>query len=167
MTTRKNDRKLGGRYAFLKRRLLRLPQEPLTIEVDFCPLPHIPGIEYGFWLGPVVDRHSGSMLMETIQEQPPTVEDIADLLAAAMELRAITIIDTPSIKIFAVISSNGQAEVRKYRWPLLYAGFWRAGPLCWCRGHEVLDYHQRQIHGTSRPSARQSSIAAGYTCISV
>jgi hypothetical protein len=65
MAARKEHRELGGRYAFLKRRLLQLPQESLTMEVDFCPLPHNPGIEDGFWLGLIVDPHGGSMLMES------------------------------------------------------------------------------------------------------
>jgi len=36
MAARKNERKLSRRYAFLKRRLLRLPQAPHAIEVDFA-----------------------------------------------------------------------------------------------------------------------------------
>lgn len=88
MAPRKENRKLGRRYPFVKQRLLRLPQESLAWEADFCPLPPIPEAGYGFWLGVVVDHHSGSVLMATITEQMPTEEDIADLLAAAMERSA-------------------------------------------------------------------------------
>ena len=62
MAARKNERKLSRRYAFVKRRLLRLPQEPHGIEVDFCPLPDIVEDEYGFWLGLVVDQDTGFIL---------------------------------------------------------------------------------------------------------
>jgi len=43
-------------------------------------------------------------------------------------MRAITIIERLSVKIIEVIcSSSGVAIVPEYRWPLLCAGFWRAG----------------------------------------
>ena len=87
MAARKKDRKLGRSYAFLKHRLLELPQSSLTMEVDFCPLPDIPGVECGFWLGLVVDHHDGSILISSIIEQPPTLDDVADLVAAAISTK--------------------------------------------------------------------------------
>ena len=85
MASRKNDRKLGRRYAFVKRRLLRLPQQSHGVEVDFCPLPDIVEDEYGFWLGLVVDYDSGSILMTSILDEPPGAEDAADIVARAIE----------------------------------------------------------------------------------
>ena len=85
MAKRKSDPKLGRRWTFLKRRLLRLTQEPLAVEVDYCPLPGILGEEYDLWLGLVVNRHSGDILMDGILDETPTVEDLAFVLAGAMD----------------------------------------------------------------------------------
>jgi hypothetical protein len=85
VTKRKTSPKLGRRWAFLKRRLLLLPQESLVLEVDFCPLPNIVGDEYGLWLGLVVNHQDGSILLQDIDEQPPDLERIASLLAGTMQ----------------------------------------------------------------------------------
>lgn len=85
MAARKNDRKLARRWAFLKRRLLRLPQEPHGFEVDFCPLPDIVEGECGFWLGLIVDHENGSILMTNIVDEPSSQENAAELLSRAME----------------------------------------------------------------------------------
>ncbi|MCY2989100.1 MAG: hypothetical protein NTY19_14690 [Planctomycetota bacterium] len=85
MSKRKALPKLGKWWAFLKRRLLLLPQEPFTVEVDFCPLPDIAGGECGFWLGLVVHHQDGSILLQTIDEQPPDLERIAHVLAGTMQ----------------------------------------------------------------------------------
>lgn len=85
MTKRQAGQKLGKWWAHLKRRLHLLPQEPFAVEVDFCPLPDIVGDEYGLWLGLVVHHQDGSMLLETIDEQPPDLERIAHLLAGTMQ----------------------------------------------------------------------------------
>jgi hypothetical protein len=53
---------LVRRWAFLKRRLLALPQKPHSMEVDFCPLPDIVSDQFGFWLGLVVDPVSRGSL---------------------------------------------------------------------------------------------------------
>jgi hypothetical protein len=81
--------KLGkGAGAFVKRRLLWLPQQDVAREADFCPLPDL--LEgHQLWLGMVVGQHDGSILAEEIIEQPPNVNDLADLLANAM-LRPLT-----------------------------------------------------------------------------
>lgn len=85
MAARKDRWTLARRYAFVKRRLLRLPQEPHGIEVDFCPLPDIVEDEYGFWLGLVVGHDTGFILMTSVLDEPPSAEDAADILSRAME----------------------------------------------------------------------------------
>ena len=85
MTKRNTGPKLGRRWAFVKRRVVRLPQEPFVVEVDFCPLPDIVEDEYGFWLGLVVDHDTGFILMTSFLDEPPSAEDAADVVARAME----------------------------------------------------------------------------------
>ena len=55
------------------------------MEVDFCPLPDIVDDEHGFWLGLVAHHQDGSMLMHTIDQQPPNLDEIAHLLAGAID----------------------------------------------------------------------------------
>ena len=62
MAARQGKLKLGkGAGAFIKRRLLWLPQVDVERDADFCPLP-----EYlegrSLWLGMVVSRHEGLIL---------------------------------------------------------------------------------------------------------
>jgi hypothetical protein len=85
VTKRRADPRLARRYAFVKRRLLRLPQHSHSIEVDFYPLPDIVPDEFGFWLGLAVDHDAGTILRSTVLEAPPTAEDAADLVAEALE----------------------------------------------------------------------------------
>ncbi len=85
MTKRNTSPRLSRRYAFVKRDLLRLPQQPQTIEVDFCPLPDIVEDEYGFWLGLVVDHDTGTIAVTTVLDKPPTAEDAADVVTRALE----------------------------------------------------------------------------------
>ena len=84
MTPRENDRQLGRRYTHARRRLLRLPKRPLCVEVDFCPLPDIAADECVYWLGMVVDQDNGLIRMATVGDQPPRVDDAADLLCHAI-----------------------------------------------------------------------------------
>jgi len=85
VTKRQPGPKLGKWWAHLKRRLLLLRQESFAVEVDFCPLPDIVGDEYGLWLALVVNHQDGSILLESIDEQPPNLERIAHLLAGTMQ----------------------------------------------------------------------------------
>ena len=85
MTKRNTGPKLSRRYPFVKRRLLRLPQHPHGVEVDFCPLPDIVPDESGFWLGLVVDHDTATVLMIAVLEAPPNAEDAADIVAGALE----------------------------------------------------------------------------------
>ena len=85
VTKRKDGPRLGKWWAHLKRRLLLLPQESFAVEADFCPLPDIVEGEYGFWLGLVAHHQDGSMLMHTIDQEPPNLDEIAHLLAGIMD----------------------------------------------------------------------------------
>jgi hypothetical protein len=77
--------KLGkGAGAFVKRRLLWLPQQDVAREVDFCPLPDILQ-GHDLWLGMVVSYRDGSILAQEIVEQPPDVNDLGTLLANSMK----------------------------------------------------------------------------------
>jgi hypothetical protein len=85
VTKRNTGPKLSRRYAFVKRRLLRLPQHSHSIEVDFCPLPDIVEDEDGFWLGLAVDHDTGFIFKTSVLDEPPTAEGAADILSGAME----------------------------------------------------------------------------------
>jgi len=76
---------LARRWAFLKPRLLRLPQKAHGMEVDFCPLPDNVCDEHGLWLGLVVDHGLGLILMTSILDEPPIVQDLLKILSEAME----------------------------------------------------------------------------------
>jgi hypothetical protein len=83
VATRQGKLKLGKRSWFVKRRLSWLPQEDLVREADFCPLPERLG--GGLWLGLVVSQHDGSVVAQAILEHAPDVNDLATLLAEAMQ----------------------------------------------------------------------------------
>ena len=77
--------KLGKGSAFVKRDLRRLPLTDAEFEADFF-------LDCGFstkrreaWMGMVIEREFGALLaMEDVQWPPPTVNDLATLLARAM-----------------------------------------------------------------------------------
>jgi len=75
--------KLGKSSAFVKRRLLWQPQTSLVLEADFCPLPGICGGR--LWSGMAVRQWNGDIQALEILEHVPTVNDLADLLARAMQ----------------------------------------------------------------------------------
>jgi hypothetical protein len=83
VATRQGKLKLGKSSWFVKRRLSWLPQEDLVREADFCPLPEVLG--GGLWLGLVVSHHDGSVVAQDILEHAPDVNDLATLLAEAMQ----------------------------------------------------------------------------------
>ena len=76
---------LARRWAFVKPRLLRLPQKSHGMGVDFCPLPDNVCDEHGLWLGLVVDHGLGLILMTSILDEPPIVQDLLKILSEAME----------------------------------------------------------------------------------
>ena len=77
--------KLGKTSAFVKRELRLLPLTDAEFEADFF-------LDRGFstkrpeaWMGMVIEREVGALLaMENVQWPPPTVNDLATLLARAM-----------------------------------------------------------------------------------
>jgi len=83
VATRQGKLQLGKRSWFVKRRLSWLPQAELVREADFCPLPAVLG--GGLWLGLVVSPHDGSVVAQDILEHAPDVNDLATLLAEAMQ----------------------------------------------------------------------------------
>jgi len=85
MARRQEKLKLGKGSAFVKRRLLWLPQEEFIWEAGFSPLPEMPDSGNTLWLGMVVNRQDGSILSEDILEYVPTINDFAELLANAMQ----------------------------------------------------------------------------------
>ena len=76
---------LARRWAFLRPRLLGLPQESHGMEADFCPLPDNVCDQHGLWLGLVVDHDFGLILMTSILDEPPIVQDLLGILSRAME----------------------------------------------------------------------------------
>jgi len=83
VATRQGKLQLGKRSWFVKRRLSWLPQEELVREADCCPLPAVLG--GGLWLGLVVSHHDGSVVAQDLLEHAPDVNDLATLLAEAMQ----------------------------------------------------------------------------------
>jgi hypothetical protein len=76
--------RLGKRAAFVKTHLKQLPRQEETWEVDFRPLPKPAGQTDTHYLGLAVALPKGDPLVYLPVEYPPTVNDLADLLADAM-----------------------------------------------------------------------------------
>ena len=76
--------KLGKGSAFVKTQLKRLVQEEDTWEADFRALPKPQGQKETHYLGLVVSLPHGNPLVCIPLEYTPDVNDLADLLAAAM-----------------------------------------------------------------------------------
>lgn len=77
--------KLGkGRSYFVKSQLRRLRQEDDTWEADFFPVPGSDGKHQGVWMGMVLSHAHDYVLAHTTVEEPPSVNDLARLLAEAM-----------------------------------------------------------------------------------
>jgi hypothetical protein len=82
----KQDRlKLGKGSAFVKTRLKRLPQEDDTWEADFFPIPCSGGKQEIVWLGMVLSHAHDFVLAQRTVEEPPSVNDLARLLADALQ----------------------------------------------------------------------------------
>jgi hypothetical protein len=76
--------KLGKGAYFVKSRLARLPQTDDEWQVDFQPFVRRPRRREQEWLGIVLSRTDDFLLAERFLEDPPTVNDLARLLADAM-----------------------------------------------------------------------------------
>lgn len=85
MTEPETDPRLSRHYAFVKRSLLRLPQQSHGVEVDFCPLPEIVPGESGYWLGLVVDHDTRTILMTSVVAASPSADDAAETISRALE----------------------------------------------------------------------------------
>lgn len=68
-----------GRSYFVKSQLKRLRQEDDIWEADFFPIP-----QQGIWIGLVISHTDDFVLAHRTIEEPPTVNDLAQLLAEAM-----------------------------------------------------------------------------------
>jgi hypothetical protein len=77
--------KLGkGASFFVKARLKRLGQEDDTWEADFFPIPCSDSEQGSVWWGIVLSHAHDKVLAQRMVEEPPTVNDLANLLAEAM-----------------------------------------------------------------------------------
>jgi hypothetical protein len=77
--------KLGkGASFFVKSQLRRLRQEGETWEVDFFPIPCSDSEHGSVWWGIVLSHDHDKVLARRMIEEPPTVNDLANLLAEAM-----------------------------------------------------------------------------------
>jgi hypothetical protein len=73
-----------GASFFVKSQLKRLRQEDDTWEADFFPLPCSDSEHGGVWWGIVLSHSHENVLAQRTVEEPPTVNDLANLLAEAM-----------------------------------------------------------------------------------
>lgn len=74
---------LGKGSPFVKSRLRRYPQCDDVWEVDFQPIPDEENVE--FWLGMAVHQEVDVELSHEVLQSPPTVNDLARLIAEAIK----------------------------------------------------------------------------------
>jgi hypothetical protein len=79
VTHQHHQLKLGKGVAFVKSQLRRLRQEDDAWEVDFQLMP-----SWGCWVGTVISQTDYYILADRHVDEPPTVNDLARLLADAM-----------------------------------------------------------------------------------
>src|SRR4051794_6890596 len=79
MTSKQTKLKLGKGSYFVKSQLRRLRQADDIWEADFFPVPM-----QGLWIGLVISHKDDFVLAHRTIEQPPTVNELARLLAEAM-----------------------------------------------------------------------------------
>ena len=75
--------RLGKSSSFVKSRLQRHPQADDVWEADFQPIPNEENVE--FWLGMVVDQEVSVEYAHQVLDAPPTVNDLARILAEAIQ----------------------------------------------------------------------------------
>ena len=74
-----------GKSAFIKRDLRPLPLTEAEFDADFFIDRESSSKDQERWMGVVIEREFGGLLvMEDVTLQPPTVNDLANLLAHAM-----------------------------------------------------------------------------------
>src|SRR5262245_39102741 len=77
--------KLGkGASFFVKTQLRRLRQEDDTWESDLFPIPCSDSVHDSMWWGMVLSHAHDNVLAQRMIEESPSVNDLANLLAAAM-----------------------------------------------------------------------------------
>jgi hypothetical protein len=90
--------KLGkGASFFVKTQLRRLRQEDETWEADFFPIPCSGGEHDSVWWGIVLSHGHDNVLAQRTVEEPPTVNDLARLLAEAMRRPLVDFAHRPRI----------------------------------------------------------------------
>lgn len=77
--------KLGKGVAFVKTRLKYLPQGEDTWEADFFPIPCSDGRSECVWMGIVLSHAHNFVLAQRTFAESPSVNDLARLLADAMQ----------------------------------------------------------------------------------
>src|SRR5262245_56715482 len=73
-----------GASLFVKTQIRRLPQEEETWEADFFPIPCSDSEHGGVWWGIVLSQSHDNLLAQRTVGRPPTVDDLAGLLAEAV-----------------------------------------------------------------------------------
>ena len=87
--------RLGKGVFFVKTQLRRLRQGEDTWEADFFPIPR-PGSEPSeVWIGLVLSHTDDYLLAQRTVAEPPTVNDLADLLAQAMRRPLVELAHRP------------------------------------------------------------------------
>ena len=90
--------KLGkGASFFVKSQLKRLRQEDETWEADFFPIPCSDSEHDSVWWGIVLSHDHDKVLAQRMIEEPPTVNDLANLLAEAMRRPLVDFSHRPRI----------------------------------------------------------------------
>ena len=85
MAKERHELKLGkGASFFVKTQLRRLRQEDDTWEADYFPIPCSDAEHDSLWWGIVLSHDHDAVLAQRMVEEPPTVNDLANLLAEAM-----------------------------------------------------------------------------------
>jgi len=81
----RTDLKLGKGASFVKTPLRRLRQEDDPREAEFFPILCSSGQYDGVWMGMVLSHAHEYVLAQRMFEEPPTINDLARLLADAMQ----------------------------------------------------------------------------------
>ena len=90
--------KLGkGASFFVKTQLRRLRQENDTWEAAFFPIPCLDSEQDSVWMGMVLSHTNEYVLAQHTVEEPPTVNDLARLLAEAMRRPLVDFSHRPRI----------------------------------------------------------------------
>src|SRR5262245_32152923 len=87
--------KLGKGAFFVKTQLRRLKQEDDTWEADFFPIPRPASEPSEVWIGLVLSHTDDYILAQRTVAEPPTVNDLANLLAHAMRRPIVELAHRP------------------------------------------------------------------------